>query len=191
MGVKTKPTFGEALAVVGGLLALMWALEIIDTVTLNALDAYGIEPRQASDLLNIFAAPFLHYGWPHLISNSLPFLVLGILVFLGGRSQWYLASLIAVVSSGLGAWLLAPSGSITAGASGVIFGWLTYLLARGFFTHKLSQILVAVLVFLVYGGVLLGVLPGAPGVSGQGHLGGAIGGALAAWWLRERRPVRS
>lgn len=184
----TRPTLSNALLVVGGLLAVMWVLEIIDSVTLNALDAYGIEPRQASDLLNIFVAPFLHYGWPHLISNSIPFLVLGVLVYLGGRGNWAITTLIAVVTSGLAAWLMAPTGSITAGASGVVFGWLTYLLARGWFTRKPGQIAVAVIVFLLYGGVLLGVLPGTPGVSWQAHLGGAVGGALAAWWLHDKRP---
>ena len=184
----TRPTLSNALLVVGGLLAVMWVLEIIDSVTLNALDAYGIEPRQASDLLNIFVAPFLHYGWAHLISNSIPFLVLGVLVYLGGRGNWAITTLIAVVTSGLAAWLMAPTGSITAGASGVVFGWLTYLLARGWFTRKPGQIAVAVIVFLLYGGVLLGVLPGTPGVSWQAHLGGAVGGALAAWWLHDKRP---
>lgn len=183
----TRPTLSNALLVVGGLLAVMWVLEIIDSVTLNALDAYGIEPRQASDLLNIFVAPFLHYGWAHLISNSIPFLVLGVLVYLGGRGNWAITTLIAVVTSGLAAWLMAPTGSITAGASGVVFGWLTYLLARGWFTRKPGQIAVAVIVFLLYGGVLLGVLPGTPGVSWQAHLGGAVGGALAAWWLHDKR----
>lgn len=184
----TRPTLSNALLVVGGLLAVMWVLEIIDSVTLNALDAYGIEPRQASDLLNIFVAPLLHYGWAHLISNSIPFLVLGVLVYLGGRGNWAITTLIAVVTSGLAAWLMAPTGSITAGASGVVFGWLTYLLARGWFTRKPGQIAVAVIVFLLYGGVLLGVLPGTPGVSWQAHLGGAVGGALAAWWLHDKRP---
>lgn len=182
--MQDRPRFREALSVIGGLLVVLWALEIIDAVTLNSLDAHGIEPRQASDLLNIFVAPFLHYGWAHLISNSLPFLILGIIVYLGGKGNWLIATLIAVVTSGLAAWLLAPSGSITAGASGVIFGWLTYILVRGLFAHKASQIIIAVVVFLLYGGVLLGVLPTAPGVSWQAHLGGAIGGALAAWWLR-------
>lgn len=187
----TEPTtrnspLQSALVVVGGLLALMWGLEILDAATLNALDSYGIEPRQASDLPNILWAPLLHFGWAHLISNSIPFLVLGVLVFLAGFARWLVATVSSVVTSGLAAWAMAPVGSITAGASGVIFGWLTFLLVRGFFTRKPGQIALAVIVFLLYGGVLLGVLPGAPGVSWQAHLGGAVGGVLAAWWMSRR-----
>lgn len=176
----------SALAVVGGLLVIMWGLEILDAVTLNALDAYGIEPRRVSDLPNIAWAPLLHFGWAHLISNSIPFLILGVLVYLSGFARWLVATISSVVASGLTAWLLAPVGSITAGASGVIFGWLTFLLVRGFFTGKPGQIALAVVVFLLYGGVLLGVLPGTPGVSWQAHLGGAVGGVLAAWWMSRR-----
>lgn len=181
-----KSPLQSALVVVGGLLALMWGLEILDAATLNALDSYGIEPRQASDLPNILWAPLLHFGWAHLISNSIPFLVLGVLVFLAGFARWLVATVSSVVTSGLAAWAMAPVGSITAGASGVIFGWLTFLLVRGFFTRKPGQIALAVIVFLLYGGVLLGVLPGAPGVSWQAHLGGAVGGVLAAWWMSRR-----
>ena len=181
-----KSPLQSALVVVGGLLALMWGLEILDAATLNALDSYGIEPRQASDLPNILWAPLLHFGWAHLISNSIPFLVLGVLVFLAGFARWLVATVSSVVTSGLAAWAMAPVGSITAGASGVIFGWLTFLLVRGFFTRKPGQIALAVIVFLLYGGVLLGVLPGAPGVSWQAHLGGAVGGVLAACWMSRR-----
>lgn len=188
----TRPTLGKALIVVGSLLAVMWALELLDAVTLNALDSFGIQPRRLSELPNILWAPLLHFGWPHLISNSVPFLVLGVLVYLSGTGRFVWTTLISAIVSGLTAWLLAPPGSITAGASGVIFGYLTYLLVRGFYTRKIGQILLAVVVFAIYGTVLLGVLPGTPGVSWQGHLGGAVGGVLSAWWLhgRDKRRIR-
>ena len=188
----TRPTLGRALIVVGGILAVMWALELLDAVTLNALDSFGIQPRQLSELPNILWAPLLHYGWPHLISNSVPFLVLGVLTYLSGTGRFVATTLISAIVSGLTAWLLAPPGSITAGASGVIFGYLTYLLVRGFYTRKIGQILLAVVVFAIYGTVLLGVLPGTPGVSWQAHLGGAVGGVLSAWWLhgRDLRRIR-
>ena len=188
----TRPTLGRALIVVGGILAVMWALELLDAVTLNALDSFGIQPRQLSELPNILWAPLLHFGWPHLISNSVPFLVLGVLTYLSGTGRFVATTLISAIVSGLTAWLLAPPGSITAGASGVIFGYLTYLLVRGFYTRKIGQILLAVVVFAIYGTVLLGVLPGAPGVSWQAHLGGAVGGVLSAWWLhgRDKRRIR-
>ncbi|MBK7819689.1 MAG: rhomboid family intramembrane serine protease [Tessaracoccus sp.] len=187
-----RPTLGTAVLVVGGILAVMWALEALDAVTLNALDSFGIQPRQLSELPNILWAPLLHFGWPHLISNSVPFLVLGVLTYLSGAGRFVATTLISVVVSGLTAWLLAPPGSITAGASGVIFGYLTYLLVRGFYSRSVGQILLAVVVFALYGTVLLGVLPGTPGISWQAHLGGAVGGVLSAWWLhgRDRRARR-
>ena len=156
-------------------------------MTLNSLDAFGIEPRQASDLPNILWSPFLHFGWAHLISNSVPFLVLGVLTYLSGVARFVVTTVVSTVVSGLTAWLLAAPGTITAGASGVVFGYLTYLLVRGIFTKKPSQILLAVVVFAIYGTVLLGVLPGTPGVSWQGHLGGAVGGVLAAYLLHSKK----
>jgi membrane associated rhomboid family serine protease len=184
-----RPTLGRALIVVGGILAVMWALEFLDAVTLNALDSFGIQPRSLASLPNILWAPLLHFGWPHLVSNSVPFLVLGALTYLSGTGRFVWTTLISAIVSGLTAWLLAPAGSITAGASGVIFGYLTYLLVRGFYTRRIAQILLAVVIFAIYGTVLLGVLPGTPGVSWQAHLGGAVGGVLSAWWLhgRDRR----
>lgn len=164
----------------------MWALEILDTVTLNALDSFGIKPRLVADLPNILWSPLLHFGWQHLLSNSLPFLVLGVIIFLSSPRNWLAVTLIGTVVSGLTAWLLSPDGSITAGASGVIFAYLTYLLSRGIFSKKLGQIAIAVIVFMAYGTVLWGVLPTQAGVSWQAHLGGAIGGVLAAWWLHSR-----
>lgn len=183
----SRSPFANALLVVGGILAVMWALEIIDTVTLNSLDAYGIEPRQASDLPNILWSPLLHFGWPHLISNSIPFLVLGVLTYLSGVARFVVTTVVSTVVSGLTAWLLAAAGTITAGASGVVFGYLTYLLVRGIFTRKPSQIILAVVVFALYGTVLLGVLPGTPGVSWQAHLGGAVGGVLSAYLLHSKK----
>ena len=188
----TRPTLGRALIVVGGILAVMWALELLDAVTLNALDSFGIRPRELASLPNILWSPLLHFGWPHLISNSVPFLVLGVLTYLSGGGRFVATTLIGTVASGLTAWLLAAPGSITAGASGVVFAYLTYLLVRGFYSRSVGQILLAVVVFAIYGTVLLGVLPGTPGVSWQGHLGGAVGGVLSAWWLhgRDLRRIR-
>lgn len=189
---RKQSRLAQALIVVGGMLALMWALEGLDAVTLNSLDQFGIEPRMLGDLPNILVAPFLHFGWAHLISNSIPFLVLGVLTYLSGPVKWIVTTVVSAIVSGLMAWLFSPIGTITAGASGVIFGYLTYLLVRGIFSRSIGQILLAVAVFAIYGTVLLGVLPGTPGVSWLAHLGGALGGGLAAWLLhgrdRQRKP---
>lgn len=186
------PRARDAAVVMLVLLAGLWFLELVDQVSGNRLDAYGIRTQDVDGLPQIFTAPALHAGWDHLGSNSMPFFVLGFLVLLGGAARWLWSSLISVVSSGLTAWLLTPSGSIVLGASGLIFGWFAYLLARGLWTRRPGQIVLAVAVLLVYGGLLWGVLPGAPGISWQAHLGGAVGGVLAAWWLHgraRRRPA--
>lgn len=185
----TRSPIVTALLVVGGLLALMWGLEVIDQLTRNSLDQFGIRPRDADFLPHILTAPWLHFGWGHLVSNSIPFLVLGVLNYLAGLARWLVTTATSIVTSGLLVWLISPTRTITLGASGLIFGWLTYILVRGFYTKRPGQIAVAAIVFLFYGGILLGVLPQSAGVSWQGHLGGAIGGILAAWYLhgRERR----
>lgn len=185
-----RSRYATALAVIGGLLVLMWGLELVDQLTRNSLDQLGIRPRDAEYLPHLLTAPWLHFGWGHLIANSLPFLVLGILNYLAGLFRWLVTTASSILGSGLLVWLISPSHSITLGASGLVFGWLTYLLVRGFYTRKLGQIAIAVVIFLFYGSILLGVLPMASGVSWQGHLGGAIGGIAAAWWLHSRRRRR-
>ena len=190
MAAQSTPRPGTSALVMIALLAWLWLLEAVDTVSGNQLDNLGIHAQDIDGLPGIVAAPFLHAGWDHLISNSAPFFVLGFLVLLGGMARWLLSSLISIISSGLTAWLLTPADAVIIGASGLIFGWLTYLMARGLWSRKAGQVVIAVLVLLVYGGLIFGVLPGQPGISWQAHLGGAVGGVLAAWLLHRRQPNR-
>lgn len=183
----TTPT--GALLTVATMLALLWLLELIDQLTGNALDTWGIATRDPADLGSLATAPLVHYGWDHLIGNSLPFLVLGTIVLIGGVLRWVITTVTTTITSGGAAWLFSATGTITGGASGVIFGWLTYVLVRGIFTRNVWQIVIGLVVLFFYGGMLAGVLPVSSGVSWQGHLGGAAGGVLAAWLLhgRDRR----
>jgi membrane associated rhomboid family serine protease len=187
---RAAPQAKSAALIMVGLLAWMWLLELVDQLSGNRLDNLGIHTQELDGLPGILSAPFLHAGWDHLISNSVPFLVLGFLVLLGGLARWALSSLISIASSGLTAWLLTPGNTIVLGASGLIFGWLTYLLARGIWSRRPGQVVIAVLVLLLYGGLIFGVLPGTAGVSWQAHLGGAIGGVFAAWLLHRRRSTQ-
>jgi membrane associated rhomboid family serine protease len=168
------------------LLAGLWFLEFFDQLSGHELDQFGIHAQEIDGVPEIFTAPFLHAGWNHLISNSLPFFVLGFLVLLSGVARWLLSSLIIIVTSGMTAWFLTPPHTIILGASGLIFGWLTYLLARGIWSRRPAQVVIAVVVLLVYGGFIWGVLPSSPGISWQAHLGGALGGVFAAWLLHRR-----
>lgn len=190
MATSTAPRPATAALIMLGLLAWLWLLEIVDTMLGGRLDSFGIQAQEVDGLPGIFAAPFLHGGFEHLISNSVPFAVLGFLVLLGGVARWLLSSLISIVSSGLAAWLLTPADVVIVGASGLIFGWLTYLIARGVWSRRAGQVVIGVLVLVIYGGLIFGVLPGQPGISWQAHLGGAVGGILAAWLLHRRAPAR-
>ena len=186
------PTLGwvRAGALSLGFVALLWVSEIVDASQGGTLDRFGIQPRSEEGLWGILFAPLLHGGFNHLEANTGPLLVLGFLVAFVSFARWAAVMAWAWLVSGIGVWLVAPPNSLTIGASGLVFGLLTYLLVAGFMERKPVRILIGVAVFLVYGGVLLGALPGQPGVSWQGHLFGAIGGVLAARVHARRRPGR-
>lgn len=133
-------TTGSARALTAGLLmagwvALLWILEGIDTASGHALDTYGISPRELSELRDVVPAAFLHSGWEHVASNSVPLLVLGFITALAGLRRFAAVVVTIILASGLGVWLTAPANTITLGASGVVFGLLGYLLVRGFVDH--------------------------------------------------------
>jgi membrane associated rhomboid family serine protease len=170
----------RALLLVAGTAAVMWLLEIIDAVSGANLDRYGIEPRDADGLVGIATAPFLHGGVGHLLGNTVPFLVLGAVIALSGLVRVLAVAAITMLVGGLGTWLVAPAGTEHIGASGVVFGFAAYLIARGAFSRRLLHLAAGVAVVAVYGGtLLLGLVP-TPGVSWQGHLFGGLGGLLAA-----------
>ena len=160
----------------------LYAIEAFDVVTGGSLDRnYGIEPLEVDGLDGVLFAPLLHAGWGHLVANTVPFLVLGFLAMAGGFRQFVMVTATIWILGGLGVWLTGGFGSgYHIGASGLIFGWLVFLLTRGFFARSALQILMAVGLFLVWGGILFGVLPGQPGISWQSHLFGALAGLLAA-----------
>jgi membrane associated rhomboid family serine protease len=159
---------------------VLYLIELVDQLSRLQLDQYGIESRQVAGLDGIIWAPVLHGGWPHLLANTIPFLVFGFLVMAGGIRQFLLVTALIWVISGLGVWLIGPSNTVTVGMSGVIFGWLVFLLARGLFARNWRQVALGVVLFAIWGSILFGVLPGRPDVSWQGHLFGAIAGLLAA-----------
>ena len=185
--VQRRDTWQTAALVTGAFVVVLWVLEVVDTVSGHALDAYGVQPRTEDGLVGIGLAPLLHFGFDHLVSNTVPVAVLGFLTLATGIARGLLATAIIWVVGGLGVWVFAQPGSNHAGASVLIFGWIVLLVVRGFLNRRTTEILIGVVVFLLYSGALLGVLPGQPGVSWQGHLFGAIGGLVAAWVLTTRR----
>jgi membrane associated rhomboid family serine protease len=166
--------------------ALMWALEIVDAIVPRKLDQYGIQPRSDEGLLGIIAAPFLHGGFAHLIANTMAFIVLGLLVVWASKSYWAVTFGV-IVLGGLGVWLIASPISVHFGASGLVYGYAAFLVAWGFFTRHTRDIVIGILVALAYGGLVTGLLPTQSGVSWQGHLFGAVAGIVMASWLSRRR----
>lgn len=161
--------------------AIFWLLEILDQfVFRGSLDIFGIIPHQVIGLRGILFAPFLHGDFPHLIANTVPFLILGWLVMLQETSDFFIVTGLTMLVGGLGVWLFATPRSIHIGASILIFGYLGFLLLRGYFQRNIPSILLSILVFLLYGGTIWGVLPSRPAISWQGHLFGFLGGVLAA-----------
>jgi membrane associated rhomboid family serine protease len=168
----------------------LYVVELLDTLLGNRLDGAGVRPREVDGLDGIVFAPVLHAGWAHLVANTVPLLVFGFLILLGGVARWAVVTGVVWVLAGVGVWLTGGDHTVHIGASVLAFGWLVYLLVRGFFSGSVLQILLGLLLLFVYGGLLWGVLPGQPGVSWQGHLFGALGGLCAAWWLARRRAPR-
>ncbi|MEO7398351.1 MAG: rhomboid family intramembrane serine protease [Ilumatobacteraceae bacterium] len=174
------------VVVVGTLLAVMWVEEIIDLLPGTPFDSWGIRPRTLRGLLGIELAPFLHSGFAHLIANTIPFAVLGVAIAFGSIARFVQVVVMVALTSGIGTWTLGQSNSVHIGASGIVFGLLTYLASRGIFARRILWLIGGVIVMFVYGGILWGLLP-RPGVSWTGHVFGAVGGVLAAWILHAER----
>lgn len=182
--LKTQAT------VLGGLVSLMWVVQFVNLFFFRqALNIYGILPRNIIGLRGILFAPFLHGGLGHLIANTIPFVILGWFVMLQETSDFFVVTTITMLVSGLGVWLFGSAG-FHVGASGLIFGYLGFLLLRGYFERNFPSILLSIIVGVLYGGAIWGVLPTQPGISWEGHLFGFIGGILAARLLARRKKMK-
>lgn len=186
------PTDDEPLAealrpyvVVLVLVAAMWAEEVVDLVPGTPFDSWGIRPRSLRGLPGIVLAPFLHDGFRHLFANTVPFAVMGCAVAAGGVARFVRVTALIAVVSGVGVWVFGSAHTVVVGASGIVFGYLTYLVARGIVARNVLWLAGGLLALLVYGGILWGLLP-RPGVSWSGHVFGAVGGVVAALALHRR-----
>jgi membrane associated rhomboid family serine protease len=177
----------EGARVVFVMAAAMWVIEVVDSLDGHRLDRDGIVPRSVSHLYGIVFAPFLHASFGHLIANTIPFVLLGLTIALASAVRVVAVTAIVALASGVGTWFTAPAGSVTLGASGVVFGYATYLISRGMFNRRIGELAMGIVVAVLFGGALLsGLLPHS-GISWQAHLFGGIGGVLAAQMLAARR----
>lgn len=179
-------TVKQQVTVLGASVSAIWAGFAAQVVSNNAIVSYGIRPREIDGLWGILWAPFLHGSPEHLIANTVPLLILGWLVMLRDARHFIPVTLLSMLGAGLFAWTLGAPGSVHIGASGVVFGYLGFLILAGWFQRSLGAIALSILVTVLWGGVVVGVLPGQPGISWQAHLGGFLGGVLAARWLAPR-----
>ena len=186
-----RPQWAVGAATILTFVALLYLVELIDQLMGGRLDSNGIRPLTSDGLWGIIFAPVLHASWQHLMANTVPLLVLGFLMTLAGLSRFVWATVIVWILGGFGTWLIGNVGSACGptdhiGASGLVFGWLTFLLVFGIFVRRFWDIVIGLVVLLAYGSVLLGAMPvlhQCGGVSWQGHLSGAVAGVAAAYLL--------
>ena len=179
----------KAFFVMAGILAVLWIIQIINwadpyQLTLNN----GILPRNISRLPDIFTAPFLHFSWAHIEGNSGPLFIFGFLAAYRGVTKFLGVTVLVILTSGLAAWLTESSGSVGAGASGVVFGYFGYIMVRGFFDRHAIDMLLGAVMALCFAYQFTVLLPHA-GIGWQAHIGGLVGGVAAGWVFRERRGV--
>lgn len=167
------------------LLALMWAVQLLDAILPGSFTGFGLRSWDLGSLPGLALGPLLHSGWPHLIGNSLPFLVLGCLVAIEGVGRFWFVTAIAGVVGGAGTWLFNAPGTLTVGASVLVFGYFAYIVVRVFsprpIVHRVAYALMALIIIVLYGGSMLaGIVGAGAGISWQAHLFGAIGGGGSA-----------
>ncbi|MFN0127991.1 MAG: rhomboid family intramembrane serine protease [Verrucomicrobiales bacterium] len=169
------------------LVAGLWFVEMGDQMwqrseSGRSLEMFGIWPRALAGLPGVFLAPFIHGGFGSLANNSVPLIVLGWVVMLGGRRLFFKVSGLILLVAGVATWVFGTAPGPHLGASGLVYGYLGFLLVRGFLEPSVRWVVVSVAVGVLYTGVLGSLLP-AGQVSGAGHVGGFLGGVLAGWLL--------
>ncbi|MCX5211937.1 rhomboid family intramembrane serine protease [Kitasatospora sp. NBC_00240] len=177
----------RAFFVMIGVLAVVWLIQVVNwTDDYRLTRDFGIRPQQLGRLGDVFAAPFLHMSWHHLEGNSGPLFIFGFLAAYRGVRKFLGLTVLVTVTSGAAVWLFQGTDTISAGASGVIFGYFGYVVLRGVFDRNLVDTLIGVVMGASFAYILTTALPGTPDVSWLGHLGGLVGGLAGAWIFRDR-----
>ena len=186
---RFDPTsWSGALVLIALFAAVLWAVQIVNAHDDYRLDRFGLRPRTASGLWGVLDQPFLHQSYGHLWSNTLPLVAIGWMLMLSGIRAWLFVTASVIVLGGFATWLVAPSGQLIVGASGLVFGWLGYLLARAYFSRRFKWIVMAVALLVFFGTLLGSLLPSVDSsVSWQSHLCGALTGVGVAWFLHPRK----
>ena len=181
---KPEPKLPDVFYLVG----MMWLVQLAQMLWPGNFGQFGIYPRQTSGLLGIPIAPWIHHGWWHLVGNSIPFLVLGFLLQLNSRRIFWKVTAFLVLLSGTGTWLIGSSG-YHAGASGLVLGYWSFLLADAYFSRSIKAGLIAAVVFMLYGGLLFTFFDFRAHISWAGHASGMLAGVLAASVLNKTKRI--
>lgn len=182
---------GAAISTAIGYLVLIWTVFLINEFVFGgALNNFGVRPRETSTVWGIFTAPLLHADYGHIMANSLlGALFAGLIAMSSKRLFWQVTLLITVVGGGL-TWLVGGVNTVHIGASGLIYGWLAFLVVRGFVNRRVMQIILGVILASMYSGLIWGVLPTQMAVSWQMHLFGGLAGIWAAVMFKRGRVRR-
>jgi len=175
----------KALFVMVGFLAVLWVVQLVNFADAYHLDRYGILPRDLASLPYILTAPFLHVSWTHIESNSGPLFIFGFLAAYRGVVRFLWLTLLVIVTSGLASWFFGDAHTVGVGASGVVFGYLGYILVRGFFDRHGIDIMIGLVMALCFAYQFTVLLPQA-GIGWQDHIGGLVGGVCGGWIFRDR-----
>lgn len=179
-GRQVTKSLKTQVTTLGAALGAFWVTFVLNTMLGGALNQFGIIPRTTDGLRGILFAPFLHGNLNHLVANTVPFLALGWMVMLRDARHFLPVTLFSMLAAGLVAWTLGAPGSVHIGASGVVFGYLGFLLLAGVYTRSFWSIVLSLVTAALWGGLVLGIAPSQAGISWQAHLGGFAGGILAA-----------
>lgn len=180
------PEIQQKAYLVLGLAGVLVGLQVFNVLTGYSLNALGIIPRELAGLWGIIISPFLHGSFNHLWSNIFGFILLSGLIIWHGIGNYYKISFFLMISTGVLVWVFGPANTIIIGASGIIFGYIGYLLGQAFVEKKAQTILTAMLVGFVYGGALFGIFPGTVGISWESHLAGFVSGIFAAVFWKNK-----
>ena len=190
-----KETLGTSLkrraVILVSFIAILWAVWIVDALIFGGrLSSLGVEPRSLFGLVGVFTMPFLHGNFSHLWNNSIAILLLGSILMFRGERDFWAVTVLGALASGFGTWLIGRGGNaVHIGASGVIFAYFGFLLTVGIFERRIGSILLSLLVFFLWGGMIWSALPGGPAsISWEGHFSGLAGGMVLARLLARRRP---
>lgn len=181
----------RAFFVMVGVLAVIWAIQVANAAdSYHFTFSYGIVPHHLGSLPYILTAPFLHFSWNHIEGNSGPLFIFGFLAAYRGLGKFAAVTVVVVITSGLAAWLFESSGSVGAGASGVVFGYFGYIMVRGIFDRRAVDVVIGAVMALCFAYQFSVLLPH-QGIGWQAHVGGLVGGIASGWLFKDSRVVRA